>query len=163
MMIRFTLVACAIALSACSLDKPSKISEHNAPKTSVYEIAGDKIQRVAGVSRLIAKQKTPPTAILDAHFIEEQIGDGNLGPSDFQAFYVLKVAPQSIAKWTNLLTPLTEKADYAAPKQPRDWWIDRANFNKLKFYKTDTLTMRIHGWIGVLPQTGHIYISTFTM
>jgi hypothetical protein len=86
-----------------------------------------------------------------------------LGPSDFQAFYLIDVAPQDVAQRTNVLTPLAGTPEYDAPAQPREWWIARDAFASLRFYNPDTLTGRVHGWIGVSPQTGRTYIYTFTM
>jgi hypothetical protein len=154
-MLRFVIIISVFALTACR--------SGGVPKTLVHELTGDHTQRVAGISAILTQYKAPPTAILDAHFVEEQIGDGNLGPSDFRSFYYLEVAPQDIARWTQLLTPLTAMAEYASPTQPRDWWIARDRFTSLKFYKPNTLTGRGHGWIGISQQTGRIYIFTFTM
>jgi hypothetical protein len=154
-MLRFVIIACVFALTACSRSR--------APKTSVYESTGTSVQRVSDVSAIIAKHKAPPTAILDAHFVEEQIGDGVLGPSDFRTFYFIKVAPQDVSQWTQILAPLGATAEYDAPAQPRDWWIARDSFASLQFYKPSTLTGRSLGWIGVSQQAGRIYIFTFTM
>jgi hypothetical protein len=154
-MFRFAIIVCLFALTACR--------ESSAPKSSVYEVTGSRTERVAGASAIITKDKAPPTAILDAHFIEEQIGDGFFGPSDFREWYFVEVAPQDVSQWTQILTPLGETAEYDAPAQPRDWWITRDTFASLQFYKPNILTGRIHGWIGVSQQTGRIYISSFTM
>ena len=154
-MFRFAIIACVFALTACS--------RSSAPKTSVYESTGTSVQRVSDVSAIIAKHKAPPTAILDAHFVEEQTGDGVLGPSDFRTFYFLAVAPQDVSQWTQILAPLGATAEYDVPAQPRDWWIARDSFASLQFYKPSTLTGRSLGWIGVSQQTGRIYIFTFTM
>jgi hypothetical protein len=157
-MLRLAIIVCLFALMACS-----KSSESNAPKSSAREVTGISTERVAGVSAIMAKHKAPPTAIRDAHFLEEQTGDDVLGPADFRAFCVIEVAPQDISKWMQLLTPLGATAEYGAPAQPRDWWITRDTFASLQFYKPDILTGRIYGWIGVSQQTGRIYIFTFTM
>lgn len=154
-MFRLVIIICLFALTACSSSR--------APKTSVYEVAGSRTERVAKVSAIIAKHKAPPTAILDAHFQEQQLGVGELGPSDFRAFYFLEVAPKDISQWTKVLIPLGATAEYKAPAEPRDWWIAPDAFDSLKFYKPDSLTGRIHGWIGVSQQTGRIYIFTFSM
>ena len=154
-MLRFVTIACLSALAACS--------RSSAPKTSVHEVTGKSSERVTAVSAIITKHKAPPTAILDAQFVEEQTGDGGLGPSDFRAFYFVQVAPQDVAQWTQILTPLAATAEYDAPAQLRNWWIARDTFASLQFYKPDTLTGRVHGWIGVSQQSGRIYIFTFTM
>lgn len=154
-MLRFVTFTCLLVLSACS--------RSNAPKTSLHEFTGSSAERVAAVSAIITKHKAPPTAILDAQFLEEQTGDGHFGPSDFETFYFIEVAPLNVAQWTDVLTPLGGTPEYDAPDQLRDWWIARDTFASLRFYKPDTLTGRVHGWIGVSQQTGRIYIYTFTM
>ena len=153
-MFRFVIVTCLLALTACS--------RNNAPKTSLYEVTGSSSERMAAVSAIITRHKTPPTAILDAQFLEEQYGDGFMGPSDFRSFYCIEVAPQDVVCWTALLTPLSGVAEYAAPAQPREWWIARDGFDSLQFYMPNGLTGRSYGWIGVSPQTGRIYIFTYT-
>jgi hypothetical protein len=85
-MFRFATIICLCALTACS--------KSSAPKNSVYEVTGSSTERVARVSAIITKNKAAPTAIVDARFMEEQTGDGSLGPSDFRAFYFVQVAPQ---------------------------------------------------------------------
>jgi hypothetical protein len=154
-MFRFAIIICLFALTACSMS--------NAPEHSIHEVTGSSTERVAAVTAIITASKAPPTAILDAHFVEEQIGDNVFGPADFWAFYFVEVAPQDVSQWIKILTPLGAAAEYAAPSQPRDWWIARNSFASLQFYKPDILTSRIHGWIGVSQRTGRIYIFTFTM
>ncbi|MEE3718090.1 hypothetical protein V2H45_15225 [Tumidithrix elongata RA019] len=154
-MLKYGIIVCAIALTACS--------PVSAPKTTTREITGTATQRVSDVSAILTKHKAPPSAILDAHFVEEQIGDGNFGPSDFRAFYILEVAPQDIPKWMQILTPLTNKPEYNALTESKNWWIARDVFPSLEFYKPEALTGRMHGWIGISRQTGRIYIFTFTM
>jgi hypothetical protein len=87
------------------------------------------------VTAVITTHKAPPTAILDAHFVEEQTGDNLFGPSDFQAFYFVELAPRHVSQWTQLLTPLGTAAEYAAPAQPRDCWTHLY----FHFYNEDAL------------------------
>ncbi|MBE9061065.1 hypothetical protein [cf. Phormidesmis sp. LEGE 11477] len=88
----------------------------------MYEIECDRTERITGVSAIIGANTAPPTTILDANFLQQQqLGDGNFGPSDYRAFYFIEVAPQDIAQWTQVLTPLTEMPNYNAPDQSRDW------------------------------------------
>ena len=151
-----SVIVFPIALAACGWDSPP----HS--RISVYEITGSDTERIAKVSSIIAKHEILPTAILDARFVEEQIGDGVLGPSDFRAFYFLAISPQDIAQWTQHLTPLDATVEYAAPMHAYDWWVSRDTFSSLQLYKPDSLTGRINGWIGVEGETGRIYIFTFT-
>ncbi len=155
LMFRLVLIVCLFALTACS--------SSSAPKSSVYEITGSSTARVARVSAIITKYNALPSAIVDARFVEEQIGDGIFGPSDFRSFCFLEVAPQDISQWTQILIPLGSAAEYNAPAQLRDWWVSRDSFAALQFYKPDILTGRVDGWIGISPKTGRIYIFTFTM
>jgi hypothetical protein len=154
-MVRFVIIACMCALSAHN--------RHRAPKTLIHEVAGSHPERVADIAAIITKHAAPPTAILDAHYVEERTGDDSAGPSDFRAFYLVEVVPQDLPLWTRLLTPLAAQAEYAAPTEPRDWWIARAAFAKLQFYQSVPLTGLDQGWIGVSPETGHIYVFTFKM
>jgi hypothetical protein len=154
-MFRFAIIVCLLAIAACSKTSPLK--------SSAYEVTGSSTERIASVLAIVTKHQAPPTDLLDAHFLEEQIGDDVFGPSDFRGFYLIKVAPQDISRWMQIFKPLEEKAEYAAPVQPRDWWITRDTFTSLQFYKPDILTGAVHGWIGVSQQTGCIYIFTFTM
>lgn len=148
------LVACLSLLAGCG--------DSTAPVRSVHEITGSASERVAAVSAVIGHSKAPPTSILDARLVEEKIGDGVFGPSDFWTFYVIEVAPRDVPQWTRMLVPLEAIPEYAAPEQPRDWWIARDAFGALQFYKPDALTGRSNGWIGVSQSTGRIYFFTFT-
>jgi hypothetical protein len=156
---RLLIITVLIALTACIPSNESKV------KTSTYEIKGTTAERVARVSAIIAKHKAVPTAILDANFFEEQLGDGVLGPSDFRSFYYIKVAPKDVKQWTQMLTPLTTNASYTALGKSCkncNWWVSRNTSNALKFYQSITLTGHPQGWIGVSPQSGSIYIFSFT-
>ena len=138
--------------------------EPESPISSVHEIAGTDAERAAAVSRLIGRHAPLPSALLDAHFLEEQLGDGFLGPSDFHAFYALTVAPADLAAWRSALPPLpasNEPPAYAVPEQPRPWWLTRDDFSRLAFYDPEPLTGRLHGWVGIAPD-GRIFIFTFT-
>ncbi|EDX86421.1 hypothetical protein S7335_4125 [Synechococcus sp. PCC 7335] len=163
-MFRLTIIACLVILAACG---QVSTAQSRAAKVSVYEIEGDRTERIASVSAIIGEHTAPPTAILDANFLQQQLGDGNFGPSDYWAFYSIEVAPKDIAQWTQLLTPLTTTPNYnapdQAPAQPVDWWIASDDFTALQFYEPSVLSGRAHGWVGVSAQTGHIYIFTFTM
>jgi hypothetical protein len=97
--IRLTFIACLVASQACHESKP--------PETSAYELAGGQADRATQMSSIIAKHKAPPTHIDDAHFLEEQIGNGVVGPSDFRAFYAIDIAPEDAGLWIELLTPLS--------------------------------------------------------
>lgn len=153
-----TIVLLLLAIIGCT---PSDTPDTQ--NTSVYEISGSTQERVLKATALLSKHHPPPTPLVDAYWIEEQIGDGVLGPSDFRSFAVLAVRPEDIPQWVKLLTPLTEKLLYNQPTNSYSWWVDQAHFTELQFFESGRLTGRANGWIGVSPQTGRIYIFTFTM
>lgn len=126
------------------------------------EIGGDSAARVSAVTTILAKQQAPPTTIVDAHFLEEETGDGQFGPSDYHDFTHIKVAPQDVSKWTKTLATLSPKPIYSAPKNPRAWWLKPQNFGALRFYEPVSLTGDDNGWVGV-STTGDIYIYTSTL
>lgn len=158
------IIGCLFALTAC-VERKRGLTRY-----SEQEISGDVASRVDRVSSAIAKRRALPTPILDAHFVEERMGDGELGPSDFRDFYHIEVAPQDVGQWTQILTPITDtsgdnapKPRYEKPKSYRDWWISPHDFGSLEFYEQDTLGGRDQGWIGVSRQKGQIYIFAYTM
>lgn len=91
-----------------------------------------------------------PSALLDAHFLEEQTGDGRLGPSDFAAFYALTVAPADLPAWR------------AALPQPQPWWVGEDALDSLEFYSPKLLTGSSNGWVGLAPD-GRIFVYVFTL
>jgi hypothetical protein len=133
---------------------------------SYFEITGTQSERIAKVSQRLAAQAPLPGALLDAHFLEQQYGDGVMGPSDFTAYYALTVAPADLPAWQASLAPLeplNASPTYAAPKQPAPWWMTREEFSQLQFYSPKAYTGRSHGWLGIVPGSGKIFIYAFTM
>jgi hypothetical protein len=151
--VRFILIA-GLLLAACS--------HVRVPATSIYEVSGSEAERVNAVTAIISKSQLPPTPILDAYFVEEKMGDGELGPADYRSFYRLEVTPEAAGAWQALLSPLTSLPDYSAPTQSLSWWVEEESFSSLQFYAPDRLTSRIHGWIAISPENGHIFIFTYT-
>ena len=144
------------SMTACSPKRPAESSR---------EIRGTQAERVAAVSPLIGKHAPLPSPILDAHFVEEQTGDGQLGPSDFAAFYTLTVAPADLAAWRSALPTIEAQntpPKYITPKQPRSWWLTHDDFLGLTFYSPKSLTGRSNGWVGIAPD-GRIFMYAFTM
>ena len=151
------LILCAI--TACS-EKPTESSR---------EIDGTTAERVAAISKLLSKKVPLPSSLLDAHFVEEQIGDGRLGPSDFKSFCALAVSPADLPAWKGALSksttwnnPNDEAIKRAAPKKAQSWWVSGADLDALEFYSPHSLTGRANGWIGIAPD-GRIFVYTFTM
>ncbi len=147
------LLLCSLA--ACSPKRPAE---------SYHEIADTQAERVAAVSLLITRHAPLPSPILDAHFIEQQTGDGQLGPSDFAAFYALAVAPANLAAWRSALPTIEAQntpPEYVTPTQPLSWWLTHDDFLSLTFYSPRSLTGRINGWVGIAPD-GRIFVYAFT-
>lgn len=132
---------------------------------SSYEISGTQAERVKAVTLLVGKLAPLPNPLFDAHFVEEKTGDGQLGPSDFRAFYALQVVPGDLSAWRAALPPLealNSPPKYAAPKQPLPWWLTQDDFLHLEFYSPNSLTGRSNGWVGIAPD-GKIFVYAFTM
>lgn len=149
-----------MVLAGCNENTPTaKIPA----KSSDYEVSGSINERIVGVTKLLFKDKNLASPILDAQFVEEKLGDGELGPSDYRRFSMLQVAPQDLVKWTTLFEPLSEQVAYVSPISKRSWWVEEGAFNKLAFFKPEALAGSTNGWVGVDRQTGQIYLFTFTM
>jgi hypothetical protein len=153
------LLACA--LTAC---------DSKEVRASTREVEGSEAERVAVISKMIGGTAPLPTQVLDAHFVEEQTGDGRLGPSEFAAFYALTVAPADLPAWRAALSQSKtwnhfandEVIKRAAPKKVRPWWVSGADLGRLEFHSPHSLTGRANGWVGIAPD-GRIFIYTFTL
>jgi hypothetical protein len=137
----------------------------NPPAGASGEIGGTQAERVAAVSAFISKFAPLPSPILDAHFVEQQTGDGQLGPSDFAAFYALTVASGDLDAWRSALPTIEAQntpPEYVTPKQSFPWWLSHDDFLGLSFYSPKSLTGRSNGWVGIAPD-GRIFVYSFTM
>jgi hypothetical protein len=119
---------------------------------------------------MLTKHTPLPSPLLDAHFVEEQIGDGILGPSDFKSFYALTVAAADLPVWKTELAKVKvwnrisndDEIKRAAPTKAQPWWVNPADVGKLEFYSPHSLTEEPNGWVGIAPD-GRIFIYVFTM
>lgn len=153
------LLFCSMA--ACSPRPPAESSQ---------KIEGTTAERVAAISKLLSRSTPLPSALLDAHFVEEKTGDGHLGPSDFRAFYALTVAPADLPAWKAALSKSKtwnhfsndDEIKRAAPKKAQSWWVSGAELGTLEFYSPHPLTGRANGWVGIAPD-GRIFVYSFTM
>ena len=132
---------------------------------TTHTVDGTQAKRIETITKQLSKAGKLPGILVDAEFVEEQIGDGILGPSDFFAFYALKVTPADLPAWRAALSdskaPKIEK-NYAKPKKEQAWWVKKEDFGALEFFSPKTLTGRSNGWIGIAPD-GRIFIYAFTM
>lgn len=156
-----TIFRIAVSIGAI----PLLVSCDGKSKQSTHEVSGTPAEMIAEVENILTKHFGPlPTAISDAHFIEEQIGDGVLGPSDFASFCVFRVPRANLGTWIAKFGPeLASVPDFAAPKSTQPWWISRGSFPALTFFPPEKLSGRKNGWIGVDEATGKIYVYSFTM
>jgi hypothetical protein len=153
-LIGWLFLAISFSQMACSANR--------VPQSPIYEVTGSQAERVSAITPLIAKHQQPPTLMLDAHFVQEQLGDGILGPSDYRSFYMIEVSPEDIGEWQAMLSPLDSVPAYQAPSPARSWWIGEEVFASLYFYEPSLLTGSTNGWVALSPQTGYIYIFSFT-
>ncbi len=143
-------------LGACS---PKKAAE------SAEAVTGTQTERVAIVSRILSNHSPLPGPLIDGNFLQEKIGDGNLGPSDITTFCAVKVDPANLPAWRAALKPLESHnthPKYVAPKKPESWWLTASEFGGLEFFSSKDLTGRVNGWLGIAPD-GRIFIYSFTM
>lgn len=142
------LLACLLA--ACTPER-----------SATHEVSGTQGERVAAVTRIIRKNAPLPSALSDAHFVEEQTGDGQLGPSDFRAFYALTVPVADLGAWRSALPATATPPEFVAPRSAHPWWLSAEDLPNLTFYSPQPLTGRSNGWVGIAPD-GRIFIFTFT-
>lgn len=140
------------------------------PPESSYIMNGTTPERVASISKLLSKTAPLPSSLLNAHFLEEQTGDGRVGPSDYAAFYALTVDPANLPAWRARLSKSRtwnhfsndEDIKRAAPKKAQPWWVSEEDIGALEFYSPDSLTGRANGWVGIAPD-GRIFVYAFSM
>jgi hypothetical protein len=147
-------------LNTAGCNEPSQ--HPTASKQLAYEVQGTATERINTISALIAKSKPLPSELLDAQFLQEKLGDGAFGPADFNSFYVLKINPQDLPKWLQVLSPSSHVVSYVEPTQMRSWWVSAEQFANLKFFEPEGLMGNSNGWLGIDEQAALIYISTFT-
>lgn len=152
--VNLLLLTACLLVTACTPVRP--------PARTFHEVTGSQAERVDAITAMIAKLHSPPTPLLDAHFVEEQIGDGEFGPADYRAFYRLDIAPSDLAQWQSILTTVDTLPGYTAPSRPYTWWLPEDDFATLQFYEPDPLTGSVNGWIAINSTNGQIYIYTYT-
>jgi hypothetical protein len=151
-----SFIALCFGLLACNPIFSNPSSKESAIPTT---------QRIVELSKLVGKQTALPSPIKDSHCIEEQVGDGYLGPSDFFTFCVISVALSDIPAWREKLSPLQPHnypAHYAVPRKTVSWWPTETEFKTFEFFEPALIAGRSNGWTGISPQTGKIYVYGFT-
>ena len=130
------------------------------PKTTTSEVTGTKEERIAAVSRIVLWAGDTQLQIDDARLIEVKIGDGQLGPSDYQSFLWIKLSPDQVTAWTAELTPLSKVPHYSVPPTKTDWWLTKEVFDEAVKYEARNRFGR-SGWT-VITKDGNVFAMTFT-
>lgn len=81
----------SILITACQ----PEFSTKSAPVT-VSEIKSSKTERIETITQLLVTQEPLPSPLTNAYFLEEKIGDNQLGPSDYVSFGMLEIKPKSV-------------------------------------------------------------------
>jgi len=131
---------------------------------SAFEITGPTAERIARVTKVLRTEGGAlPTPLVDAHLVEETMGEaGGLGPVDYVTYVHIAVPPESVEAWLHLMTPASRPEHADGPRKPTAWWVTPDRFPLLEFYDPWPLSGRRSGWIGVSRSTGQIYIATST-
>jgi len=156
--------AASLLLAACLPCAAQQPESERSPSAPAKQAATDK-ERVAAITKQLRRNGKLPGVLLDAQFVEEKVGDGVLGPSEFFAFYALTVPASDLPAWRAALaaSPVVNNTPaYAAPKAAAPWWASKADFGKLELFGPKSLTGRFNGWVGLAPD-GRIFIYAFTM
>ena len=149
-MVRLTILIVLAIVSGCG-----------GPQNQTHEITGTTAERVAAVSRVIESSAELPSTIQDARLIELQLGDGYLGPSDFQSFIWIKILPDQVERWRSTLkSPPFDSPTYETPPTKPQWWLSDSSFIQLTKYDSRALLGR-NGWI-VIQEDGNIFAKTYT-
>lgn len=161
----FLPAAASLFVAACLPCSAQQPAGERSPSAPAKQAATEKVQRVATITKQLSKHGKLPGALLDAQFVEDKVGDGAIGPSDFFAFYALTVPVADIPAWRAALTtsPVDKGTQaYATPKAAAPWWVTKADYQKLELFGPKSLTGRSHGWVGIAAD-GRIFIYAFTM
>lgn len=157
--LRTLLIMTLFLFTACSALSPTPsavpVTIIEMPETDGTHITAIKFTILTGPHGL-------PLNLLNAHYAQEQLGDGKLGPSDFRNYIYVELEPSEIAQWQATLTSIN-KPGYLAPVQPLDWWVSEAAFGTMQFYETELLMGTPNGWVAINPETNQVYIYTYTL
>lgn len=151
-------VGIIVLLTACS----APTTPNAVPITLVEMPETDGAHLIAIKSTFLTGAHGLPLNLLNAHYAQEQLGDGNLGPSDYRNYIYVELEPSEIAQWQAALPPIN-KPSYISPAQPLDWWVSKSTFDTLQFYSPELLIGTQNGWVALEPKTGQVYLFTFTL
>ena len=114
--------------------------------------------RIAAVSRFFGAKL--PSKIGDSQLHQLQLGDGELGPSDFVTHVSVSVDVADVPAWRAAGAPLSEPLPNDATGDAPAWWIGESAFKTCSQHSVNWFTAN-DGWM-VVCDDGHIYVKTFT-
>lgn len=133
------------------------------PKITTRALGSTPEDRVATVVKIIERHSALPGSIRSVEGLEEQVGDGRLGPSDFRFFAKIVVEKRDLSSWKSAAGAKLSSATYRAPQASTSWWLPESELKDLTLYSPRTLFGRNHGWIGFSSDNETLYVMTFTM
>jgi hypothetical protein len=147
------------------------LSGCNLTEKYIFDSSGIGIEeRIAVMNKILVPLAEVPSKILDVHYIETRIGDGQvdpfarLGPSDFLFYALIKVPKEEAKKWSQgLKEPYNGVTDFSSPAGDKKWWLTEEKFKNFKLYETNTYFGRVNGWMAVDDVSGCIYVHTYTL
>ena len=138
-------------------------SRSTAPKLTTRALADTPSDRVDVMVKVIEKHAPLPGLIRSVEGLEEQIGSGRIGPSDFRFFARIGVQKEDISSWKSAAGAKLSSAAYEAPQSSPSWWLSEDEFKGVTLYSPKTLFGRSNGWIGFSADDETLYVMTFTM
>jgi hypothetical protein len=137
-------------------------------KGAVWQKTLDSSQTQNPTERIAVLKKTmgveAPTKIVEAQYIEYQIGDNFLGPADYKFYAKIVVEPRNISKWRRELQPKIPPTEFPASLSEISWWLSGQKKEEFEFYSPEQLFGRANGFVAMsLKNEGIIYIYTYTM
>lgn len=118
-------------------------------------------ERVIQMTNLLERKMPLPGPILEAEYLEEQVGNGFLAPSDFYFFAKLIVSKDDFGLWKSVTGEKIAKWDYLTPKADLPWWPTKSEAEKLLKFSPKQMFGRSHGWVGFSSDNKTIYVLTF--
>jgi hypothetical protein len=148
------LFAAVASLAGCS----------SAPAPSLSSEGKPLAERVRFMESLIGRSGKLPGKVVDAHYLELRIGDGRLGPADYESFKRIEIDPTEAARWKEALKAGAKDyvAKYRAAPAEITWWLDQEQFREGMAFPTWPLFGRRHGWVLLSKDENYLYVYTFT-
>jgi hypothetical protein len=150
-----------LAATGCTMVQPARTAPSITPPIVANSETASASERVAFVRKMLSLEAPP---ILDAHYVEVQLGDGVMGPADYQFFARVMIAPENMEAWRQLLQAESETVSISTPAAPAGvtWWLPAQDVEQYDFYDAQPLLGR-DGFVALhRAGEGVLYIFTFT-